>query len=211
MALGLSNLPTSSSPVLNFINSLPDYIRASYENGTLKPSLLPAVAGAVLWSFRPPALPKEIAKLSQVPRRYIVSKAQFYRRGLNDLIADVSSRAEQDWIVRFLTLPMWINFMHECTEACIQGEISQASMNGEDIEERVAVDRTINYLLKDLRTKCEETPKLAENAAIAIGSLGIIYFRFLLTKASGITSNSSLQSYRKDFGYTQGASTTWIT
>lgn len=173
MALGMSDAPNITNPALAILATLPDFVKSSYENAASRPSVRGAIAGAYLFAFRPPQLPREAAKAIQIPRKYLVSKANAYKRGLSDILTDISSRDDRDWVIRLLAIPAWLNFMKECTDACVQGEIAQASINGDDIDERTATDKVIESLCKELRLKCDETPKTAENSALALAGLGL--------------------------------------
>jgi len=145
------------------------------------------IAGAVLFSFQLPPLPKDASKLLQVPRRYLVQKAQAYRRSMVDLLADISARDDRDWGIRLITIPGWINYMKETVDSCIQGEIAQASIAGEEMDERTAVEKVTSNLLKQLLTKMEETPKMSENASIAIACLGLSLPAFAYDQIEKIT------------------------
>jgi hypothetical protein len=129
MALGkdLGNTPVINSSVQS-VGKLPAYLKESIESCT--PSLRNALAGALLYSIEPPPLPKDSEKLTKIPRQYLVSKGQFYMRTFSDYITDLSSRADQDWLTRSLTLHSLLYFMKDFTSTLIQAEIAQASING---------------------------------------------------------------------------------
>jgi hypothetical protein len=56
----------------------------------------------------------------------------------------------RDWILKTASLPAWMGFMRQYLEYGVQGEIADASIRGEELDERSALDKffkeSIRYL-----------------------------------------------------------------